>query len=82
MVSRMRTSIYWEEVDLEALRVIREAHGLATNTAAARFAIRQVAREISEQEAWREADKRRGAGTFEAPQRSHPSRKRKDSTPN
>ena len=41
-----RTNIYLEDQDREALRVIREEHGIATDAGAVRFAIRQVAREL------------------------------------
>jgi hypothetical protein len=41
-----RTNLFLDDQDREALRVIKEAHGLATDSSAARFAIREVAREI------------------------------------
>ncbi len=42
-----RTNIYLDEQDHDALKVIRDAHGIATDAGAVRFAIRQVARELS-----------------------------------
>ena len=41
-----RTSIYLDDQDRDALRVIREEHGIATDASAVRFAIRQMARDI------------------------------------
>jgi hypothetical protein len=41
-----RTTIYLDDSDREALRAIREAHGIATDASAVRFAIRQAAREL------------------------------------
>lgn len=40
-----RTSIYLDDRDREALRVIKATHGIATDAGAVRLAIRQVARE-------------------------------------
>ena len=50
-----RTNLFLDDQDRDALRVIREAHGLATDSSAARFAIREVARQI-------ERRKKRGEG--------------------
>ena len=44
-----RTNIYLDDQDREALRVIREEHGIATDASAVRFAIRSMARDIERQ---------------------------------
>jgi Arc/MetJ-type ribon-helix-helix transcriptional regulator len=41
-----RTNIYLDDDDRDAIRVIRQAHGLATDSSAVRFAIREAARTI------------------------------------
>ncbi len=44
-----RTNIYLDDDDRDALRVIRDEHGIATDASAVRFAVRQVARDIERQ---------------------------------
>ena len=63
---RQRTNVYLEEEDFASLEVIKKAHGLATNTAAVRFAVRLVADQIE----WREADRRRARGERIEPRES------------
>ena len=46
-----RTNIYLGDDDYGALEVIKKVHGLATDAAAVRLAIRQVARELLRAEA-------------------------------
>jgi hypothetical protein len=41
-----RTSIYLDDQDRDALRVIREAHGIASDASAIRFAVRSMARDL------------------------------------
>lgn len=44
-----RTSIYLDDQDRAALAVIKEAHGIATDAGAVRFAVREMARGIERQ---------------------------------
>ncbi len=41
-----RTSIYLDNQDRAALAVIKDAHGIATDAGAVRFAVREMARDI------------------------------------
>jgi hypothetical protein len=54
-----RTNIYLADADKAALRVIREAHGLATDASAVRFAIREAARAVGRRAA--QVTRRRGS---------------------
>lgn len=45
-----RTNIYLGEDDYAALEVIKRVHGIATDAAAVRLAIRQVARALVKEE--------------------------------
>lgn len=46
-----RMSIWVEEQDRAAMRAIRDAHGLPTDSAALRYAVRRVAKEIEADQA-------------------------------
>jgi hypothetical protein len=63
-----RTNIYLDDQDREALRVIRDEHGIATDASAVRFAIRSMARDI-EQRARRGGRARSVASSSPAPAR-------------
>jgi len=59
-----RTSIYLDDQDRVALGVIKEAHGIATDAGAVRFAVREIAREIERRQArGQRTSKTTGSGT-------------------
>ena len=59
-----RTSIYLDDQDRVALGVIKEAHGIATDAGAVRFAVRKIAREIERRQArGQRTSKTTGSGT-------------------
>lgn len=50
MSDMKQTSIYLDQIDREAIEIIKAHFGVSTNSDAARLAIRRVAREIASME--------------------------------